>query len=103
MEKTVSANDNFAPVDYDAEKDPNRTEFRWCTWKQKHHHCIIFMEFEMRQFVYDSWNSVMNAEKNPSETYSRFTDQTYGFTNSCMDVGNNICIMDGKYLCVWYF
>ena len=23
------------------------------------------MEFEMRQFVYDSWNSVMNAEKNP--------------------------------------
>ena len=20
-----------------------------------------------------------------------------------MDVGNNICIMDGKYLCVWYF
>ena len=23
------------------------------------------MEFEMRQFVYDSWNSVMNAERNP--------------------------------------
>ena len=20
-----------------------------------------------------------------------------------MDVGNDICIMDGKYLCVWYF
>ena len=23
------------------------------------------MEYEMRQFVYDSWNSVMNADKNP--------------------------------------
>ena len=23
------------------------------------------MRFEMRQFIYDSWNSVMNAEKNP--------------------------------------
>ena len=23
------------------------------------------MEYEMRQFIYDSWNSVMNADKNP--------------------------------------
>ena len=61
-----------------------------------------FMEFEMRQFVYDSWNSVMNAERKPSETYSRFADQTYDFTNSCMDVGNDICTMDGKYVQSWY-
>ena len=32
----------------------------------KSYQCIIiFMENIMRQFVYDSWNGVMNAERNP--------------------------------------
>ena len=34
----LNANDDFAPVDYALA--PNRTEFRECTWEQKHSHRI---------------------------------------------------------------
>ena len=39
----------------------------------------------MRQFVYDSWNSVMDADKNPLR-HIPDQYQTYDVTGSCVDV-----------------
>ena len=38
----------------------------------------------MREFVYDSWNSVMNAEINSKIFHP--TNKAYGATSTCLDV-----------------
>ena len=40
----------------------------------------------MRQYVYDSWNSVMDVDKESTTTHPRLEYQTHGTTGSCMDV-----------------
>ena len=39
----------------------------------------------MRQFIYDSWNSVMDGDRNPLR-HIPDTNQTYDTTGSCVDV-----------------